>query len=306
MTTNERKPIVTAVHAADGRDTRLNRRQAAQGTRRNVQGVPKRDVFKPMSVLAEKHRFLKDPLVMGCAVVNITILVVFAGYVAWPRSRADGARHAAEIREVAIRPKWLEGSTGLQSLYKQRLTNPPKPDCPPSLERAAGAQLSPVESGAADQLAQTLNASPERSTSDPRRPIRPEGSSAGSRQQDAAQRRTVTVYVTNSGSKYHAAGCRHLAKSSIPMPLSDAAGQYGPCSVCRPPEGTSSRSAVASSGAARRGSSDRDAENKYTPPATASASPGTTATGIPLHVGPRGGVYHYSASGKKVYQRKKK
>jgi len=28
---------------------------------------------------------------------------------------------------------------------------------------------------------------------------------------------------------------------------------------------------------------------------------GTTATGIPTYVGPRGGVYHYSASGKKVY-----
>ena len=34
-------------------------------------------------------------------------------------------------------------------------------------------------------------------------------------------------------------------------------------------------------------------------------SAGTTATGIALHVGPRGGVYHYSASGKKVYQRRR-
>ncbi len=32
---------------------------------------------------------------------------------------------------------------------------------------------------------------------------------------------------------------------------------------------------------------------------------GTTATGIPLHMGPRGGIYHYSKSGNKVYQRKK-
>jgi len=32
---------------------------------------------------------------------------------------------------------------------------------------------------------------------------------------------------------------------------------------------------------------------------------GTTATGIPTYVGPRGGVYHYSASGKKVYERHK-
>jgi len=33
---------------------------------------------------------------------------------------------------------------------------------------------------------------------------------------------------------------------------------------------------------------------------------GTTATGIPLHVGPRGGVYHYSKSGNKVYERKRR
>jgi len=32
----------------------------------------------------------------------------------------------------------------------------------------------------------------------------------------------------------------------------------------------------------------------------------TTATGNPLHVGPRGGVYHMSKSGKKVYERKRR
>ncbi len=34
-------------------------------------------------------------------------------------------------------------------------------------------------------------------------------------------------------------------------------------------------------------------------------SNGTTATGIPTYVGPRGGVYHYSKSGKKVYERRR-
>ena len=32
---------------------------------------------------------------------------------------------------------------------------------------------------------------------------------------------------------------------------------------------------------------------------------GTTPTGKTLYVGPRGGVYHYSASGRKVYERRK-
>jgi hypothetical protein len=33
---------------------------------------------------------------------------------------------------------------------------------------------------------------------------------------------------------------------------------------------------------------------------------GTTATGIPTYVGPRGEVYHYSMSGKKVYERRRR
>ena len=48
-------------------------------------------------------------------------------------------------------------------------------------------------------------------------------------------------------------------------------------------------------------------EERPAPPSVANRAPsgdtssGTTATGIPTYVGPRGGVYHYSASGRKVY-----
>ena len=45
------------------------------------------------------------------------------------------------------------------------------------------------------------------------------------------------VYVTTSGKKYHADGCRFLSKSKIPIKLSEAKQRgYGPCSVCGPPE----------------------------------------------------------------------
>ncbi len=50
--------------------------------------------------------------------------------------------------------------------------------------------------------------------------------------------RNVTVYATRTGSKYHAAGCRYLAKSSIPISLDEAAKRYSPCSVCNPPRPT--------------------------------------------------------------------
>lgn len=50
-----------------------------------------------------------------------------------------------------------------------------------------------------------------------------------------AEPKTVTVYVTKSGKKYHEAGCRYLAKSCIPMALAEARKHYEPCSVCKPP-----------------------------------------------------------------------
>ncbi len=43
------------------------------------------------------------------------------------------------------------------------------------------------------------------------------------------------VYVTRTGSKYHADGCSYLRKSATPMKLSEAKGRYGPCSKCKPP-----------------------------------------------------------------------
>lgn len=46
----------------------------------------------------------------------------------------------------------------------------------------------------------------------------------------------VTVYVTKTGTKYHREECRHLAKSAIPMKLSEARQKFQPCKVCKPPE----------------------------------------------------------------------
>jgi competence protein ComEC len=45
-----------------------------------------------------------------------------------------------------------------------------------------------------------------------------------------------TVYVTNTGTKYHRLGCQYLIHSSIPTTLSWACSHgYTPCSVCNPP-----------------------------------------------------------------------
>ncbi|MDQ1274037.1 MAG: competence protein ComEC [Planctomycetota bacterium] len=46
-----------------------------------------------------------------------------------------------------------------------------------------------------------------------------------------------TVYITDTGSKYHRDGCRYLSKSKIAISLDEAKSQgYTPCSVCKPPQ----------------------------------------------------------------------
>lgn len=52
----------------------------------------------------------------------------------------------------------------------------------------------------------------------------------------AEDTKTIIVYVTETGSKYHVDGCQYLRKSKIPMELKDAQAGYGPCSRCHPPE----------------------------------------------------------------------
>lgn len=47
--------------------------------------------------------------------------------------------------------------------------------------------------------------------------------------------RQITVYVTETGEKYHRGDCAYLAKSRISMTLDAARRSYGPCSKCGPP-----------------------------------------------------------------------
>ncbi len=52
-----------------------------------------------------------------------------------------------------------------------------------------------------------------------------------------SENQSVTVYTTNTGSKYHLDGCSSLSKSKIPISLSDAKSKgLTPCSKCNPPQ----------------------------------------------------------------------
>jgi competence protein ComEC len=60
------------------------------------------------------------------------------------------------------------------------------------------------------------------------------GQPATQSQQDP---KTLTVYITRTGKKYHRDGCRYLGASKIPISLKDAKAKgFTACKVCRPPE----------------------------------------------------------------------
>lgn len=51
----------------------------------------------------------------------------------------------------------------------------------------------------------------------------------------ASDTNELTVYITDTGSKYHRDGCRYLSRSKHAISLSDAQSRgYDACSVCRP------------------------------------------------------------------------
>lgn len=84
------------------------------------------------------------------------------------------------------------------------------------------------------------------------------------------------VYVTRTGTKYHRAGCRHLARSQIPMALKDAVKQFGPCSVCQPPVLTT-KSADAESPPAHSEDHARASLPPAPRPAAAASAPAQTS-----------------------------
>lgn len=54
-------------------------------------------------------------------------------------------------------------------------------------------------------------------------------------QDDYSEGSGVTVYVTDSGEKYHRANCKYLSNSKNAIDLEDAKNRgYGRCSVCKP------------------------------------------------------------------------
>lgn len=116
-------------------------------------------------------------------------------------------------------------------------------------------------------------------------------------QEDA--KKDPTVFITASGKKYHNGGCTYLKGGGIEKKLSEVQDAYSPCSRCF------GNSKNVSSSPAQNFSGGSTSTPASKPSKSEVESGSNTKSGATIYTGPRGGQYHYSKSGKKVYQRKK-
>lgn len=76
-------------------------------------------------------------------------------------------------------------------------------------------------------------AEPESPSSPEPAPQAPAASEPAPAPPDVSPEQSETVYITQTGKKYHRAGCRHLQKSQIPISLDDAKTKgYTACKSC--------------------------------------------------------------------------
>jgi len=92
----------------------------------------------------------------------------------------------------------------------------------PDAEERFGTDITPSMPVQAEELERTLpvSATPSQTVTPP------------TQMEIQAEPVDEVVYVTNTGDKYHRAGCRYLRRSSNPLPLSQAMRGYSACSVC--------------------------------------------------------------------------
>jgi competence protein ComEC len=92
----------------------------------------------------------------------------------------------------------------------------------------------PTTQAQPDQKTQPQQQTETKATTPTQKATAPVATSTKSTQ---TENKSVNVYVTKTGEKYHSDGCSSLSKSKIPVSLSDAKSSgYTPCSKCKPPQ----------------------------------------------------------------------
>ncbi|MEN9582309.1 MAG: hypothetical protein RL641_263 [Candidatus Parcubacteria bacterium] len=103
------------------------------------------------------------------------------------------------------------------------------------------------------------------------------------------------VYVTKSGTKYHKEGCSYLRGGGIEKKLSEVENNYSPCSRCFNAKSNDS---------APKQQNFSDSNTETDKSSNMGVETEKTKSGATIYTGPRGGRYHFSKSGKKVYEKK--
>ncbi|MDR1421246.1 MAG: hypothetical protein LBI64_00065 [Coriobacteriales bacterium] len=92
------------------------------------------------------------------------------------------------------------------------------------------------EAEAEAAAAEAVAAEAERKRQEEEREAAAQAEAAAAEAAAANDKANTTVYITDTGAKYHRDGCRHISQSKIPISLGDAVSQgYEPCKTCNPP-----------------------------------------------------------------------
>lgn len=105
----------------------------------------------------------------------------------------------------------------------------------------------------------------------------------------------VIVYITKTGTKYHAESCSYLKGNGIQKKLSEVKDRYSPCSRCyvsgtaNNPDNKEDLKAESKEVTTKDSSVKKEEANEK------------TSSGQTIYTGPRGGKYYINKNGKKTY-----
>lgn len=158
-----------------------------------------------------------------CSAVFLALLVLLVPIGPLEKRLAQFAPRLRRVRTAAIAALFL-----LAACIAPRETAEP---AAPERVIEAGIQEE-TKTPAADEPAQEQPSEPDIPDTEPEVPS-PAAPDPAPAEPSPSPVQSETVYITQTGKKYHRAGCRHLQKSQIPISLDDAKAKgYTACKSC--------------------------------------------------------------------------
>ena len=166
-----------------------------------------------------------------CSAVFLALLVLLVPIGPLEKRLAQFAPRLRRVRTAAIAALFLLAAC----IAPRETAEPAAPEC--VIE--AGIQEE-TKTPAADEPAQEQPSETDIPDTEPEVPS-PAAPDPAPAEPSPSPVQSETVYITQTGKKYHRAGCRHLQKSQIPISLDDAKAKgYTACKSCGGSIGTKS------------------------------------------------------------------